>query len=178
LIPVPEIADRMASNAPSWLGREVEVVGFFERRSATDIGRGLSARQTFFVYSMLALEEKEDDDGFDAPRSSIEDLVIESDAAAGRMVSVTGIFGGSNLLDDLPDDSRRNAGDWVLNHGPFSIWVTGMKPEGDGFSLDPRSRSDLRWELAVQGEVQIHDGFVYLRAERLRLVGPARDEAR
>jgi hypothetical protein len=124
---------------------------------------------------MLVLPEREDD-GFSAPRSTLEALVMDAEAAAGRVVMVTGTFRGGNLLEDLPDDSRRNGRDWVLSDGPFSIWVTGKKPEGDGFSFDLRSRSDLRWKLAVQGEVETHDGFIYLRAERIRLVGPARDE--
>ena len=89
---------------------------------------------------------------------------------------MTGDFRGGNLLDDFPNDSRRHKGDWVLSDGTFSIWVTGKKPEGEGFSFGLRSRSDLRWELAVQGEVEIHDGYVYLRAEKLRLSGPVRDE--
>lgn len=164
LNPVPEIADLVEFHATSWLGREVEVVGAF-------------ADGTFLVWSMLVLEEREDDDGFDAPRSSLEDLVIDGEAARGRVVQVAGTFRGANLLEDLPDDSRRNDRDWVLQDGPFSIWVTGKEPEGDGFSLDLVSREDLRWELAVQGEVEVHDGFIYLRAERIRLVGRARDDA-
>jgi hypothetical protein len=176
LTPVQEIANRVAIDAPSWLGREVEVVGAFPRSSAVDIGTGLGSHRTFLIWSMLVLPEQ-DDDGFNAPRSSLEALVMDPDAAAGRVVTVTGTFRGGNLLDDLPDDTRRRAGDWVLSDGPFFVWVTGIKPEGDSFSLDLRSRSDLRWELAVQGEVEIHDGFIYLRAERIRLVGPARGES-
>ena len=163
LSPVQDIADLVAVHAPYWLGREVEVVGAWDEGA-------------FLVWSMLVLPEQ-DDDGFTAPRSSLEALVMDPDAAAGQVVTVTGTFRGGNLLDELPDDSRRHAQDWVLSDGPFFVWVTGMKPEGDGFSLDLRSRSDLRWELAVQGEVETHDGFIYLRAERIRLVGPARDES-
>ena len=177
LHPAPEITDQVAFHAPFWLGREVEVVGAFPRQSPSELGSGLAARRTFLVWSMAVLPEREDDAGFDAPRSSLEDLVIDGEAGAGRMVQVTGVFRVGNLLEDLSKESRRDAGDWVLGDGPFSIWVTGKKPEGDGFALDPRARSDLGWKLAVQGEVEIHDGFVYLRAERLRLVGPARGEA-
>ena len=177
LKPVWEIADLVARDAPWWLGREVEVVGVFPRRSAADIQVELRrTNRTFVIWSMLVLPEREDDE-FDAPRSSLDALVMDTEAAAGRMVTVTGNFRGGNLLEDLPNDSRRNKDDWVLCDGPFSIWVTGMKPEGEGFSLGLRSRSDLRWELVVQGEVEVDDGYIYLRAEKIRLVGPARDES-
>ena len=102
---------------------------------------------------------------------------MDTEAAAGQRVTVTGSFRGGNLMEDLPNDSRRNEKDWVLSDGPFSIWVTGKKPEGEGFSFGLRSRSDLRWELAVQGEVKVDDGFIYLQAERILLVGPARDDS-
>lgn len=176
LTPVQEIASRAARDAPEWLGREVEVVGAFPRRSAADIADGVPARSTFLIWSMAVLPEGKKD-GLGAPRATLEALVWDLEAAAGRQVTVTGTYRGGNLLEDLPEDSRRDPEDWVLNDGPFSIWVTGRKPEGKGFSLDLRSQADLRWELAVQGEVEIHDGFIYLRAERVHLVGPAKPDA-
>jgi hypothetical protein len=178
MTPVPEVAGRMDDYAPSWSGRKVEVVGVFPRRSAADgeIRLSPSSGRTFLFWSMLALPEEKKDD-FDAPRSTIEALVMDREAAAGRVVAVTGTYRGGNLLEDLPDDSRRDRQDWVLNDGPFSIWVTGRKPKGEGFSFDLRSQSDLRWKLTVQGEVEIHDGYIYLRAAKVHLVGPAKEEA-
>ena len=178
MTPVPEVAGRMDDYASLWSGRKVEVVGIFPRRSAADeeIRLSPSSNRTFLFWSMLALPEEEKDD-FDAPRSTIEALVMDREAAAGRVVAVTGTYRGGNLLEDLPDDSRRDPQDWVLNDGPFSIWVTGRKPKGEGFSFDLRSQSDLRWKLTVQGEVEIHDGYIYLQAAKVRLVGPAEEEA-
>ena len=176
LTPLREVTDRIAGRSPAWAGREVEVVVCSPGWSSVDIETVLRPRRTFLFWSMLALSEEEKDD-FDAPRSTIEALVMDREAAAGRVVAVTGTYRGGNLLEDLPDDSRRDSQDWVLNDGPFSIWVTGRKPEGEGFSFDLRSQSDLRWKLIVQGEVEIHDGYIYLRAAKVRLVGPAKEEA-
>ena len=176
LTPLREVADRVASNARSWAGREVEIVGYFPRWSAVDIEKGLRPRRTFLIWSMLVLPERKNDD-FDAPRSTLQALVMDGEAAAGRVVAVTGTYRGGNLLEDLPHDSRRDPQDWVLNDGPFSIWVTGRKPKGEGFSFDLRSQSDLRWKLTVLGEVEIHDGYIYLRAAKVRLVGPVKEEA-
>jgi len=176
LNPVPEIVDLFGVHAGGWVGREVEVVGaFIPEGTAAQMKSEQVSGKPFHVWTMLVLPEQEDD-GFDAPRSSLEALVIDGEKARGRVVRVTGTFRGGNLLGDLPNDSRRSADDWVLQDGPFSVWVTGSKPEGDGFSLDFRSRSDLRWKLDVQGTVEVHDGYVYLRAERLRLIGAAPDE--
>ena len=95
----------------------------------------------------------------------------------GRIVTASGVFRGSNLFDDLPAESRRHASDWVLKDGPFSIWVTGKAPKGNGFSLDPRSRSDCHWRLEVGGKVETAGGYVYLRAKSVTLVRRERDEA-
>jgi hypothetical protein len=49
-------------------------------------------------------------------------------------------------------------------------------PKGQGFALDPRSRSDCRYRLEATGEVVTARGCVYLRATSLRLLGRAKDE--
>jgi hypothetical protein len=64
----------------------------------------------------------------------------------------------------------------VLQDGPFSIWVTGKAPKGKGFSLDPRSRSDCRYRLEATGKVATVNGFIYLRASSLQLLGRAKDD--
>jgi len=83
-------------------------------------------------------------------------------------VTVTGVFRGANLFEDLPPESRRDESDWVLQDGPFSIWVTGKAPKGKGFALDPRSRSDCRYRLEATGKVSTANGFIYLRASSLQ----------
>ena len=160
--PVEEIADAFARHMPSSLGREVEVVGAFEEG-------------TFLVWSVFVLQER-DEDEVAAPRTTLEALVIDPEASTGSVVTVEGTFRGANLFGDFPAESRRHAQDWVLKDGPFFIWVTGAKPEGSDFSLGLQTRTDCRWRLAVQGEVETHDGIIYLRAWTARLLGRARDE--
>jgi hypothetical protein len=102
--------------------------------------------------------------------SRLEALVRDPLAAAGRSITVEGTFRGANLFEDLPPETRRGPADWVLNDGPFSIWVTGRLPKGDGFSLDPRSLSDCRWRLEVRGKVETRARYIYLRAKSVALV--------
>jgi hypothetical protein len=182
--PVPEIADMFAAHAPYWRGRGVEIVGAYVQLGARGelepvqrLGKPSprSGREVFLVWSMLVLPER-DENELSAPRSTLETLVIDHEASAGSLVTVKGTFRGANLFSDLPAESRRHAQDWVLKDGPFFIWVTGAKPDGVGFSLGLQTRSDCRWRLAVQGEVETHDGYVYLRASKARLLGRARDE--
>jgi hypothetical protein len=92
------------------------------------------------------------------------------------VVTVKGVFRGANLFEDLPAESRRDESDWVLQDGPFSIWVTGKAPKGKGFSLDLQSRSDCRYRLEATGKVSTANGFIYLRASSLQLLGRAKQE--
>lgn len=160
--PEEEIALAYARLMSSSPGRDVEVVGAFEE-------------ETFIVWSVLLLPNRDEDES-SAPRTTLETLVIDPEASAGSIVTVEGTFRGANLFEDFPAESRRHTQDWVLKDGPFFIWVTGAKPEGSGFSLGLQKRTDCRWRLAVEGEVETHDGIIYLRASRARLLGRARDE--
>ncbi len=108
--------------------------------------------------------------------SRLETLVRDPEAAHGRSITVEGTFRGANLFEDLPRETRRDPADWVLNDGPFSIWVTGRLPKGNGFSLDPRSLSDCRWRLEVKGKVETRARYIYLRARSVVLVRHQEDE--
>jgi len=80
---------------------------------------------------------------------------------------VVGQFRGANLCRDLPMATRRDPADWVLLTAEGPVWVTGHRPEGQGFRLDPASRGDTSRWLAVSGKVQIVDGVRYLKAGKI-----------
>jgi hypothetical protein len=91
---------------------------------------------------------------------------------AGKNVRVVGQFRGGNLFGDLPDASRRDADDWVLKEGERCLWVTGKKPRGRGFSLDPGHEPDTAHWLEVVGRLRIVNGILYLRASKVALAKP------
>jgi len=102
--------------------------------------------------------------------STIGDALARPPEAAGKSVRIVGRFRGANLFGDLPADTRRAAGDWVLQDGEHAIWVTGRPPKGKGFDLDPGNKMDTgRW-LEVEGKLEAAGDVAYLKASRVQLV--------
>lgn len=154
--PAPEIHDAFFFDAPFRHGHEAQVVGAF-----TDQG--------FLFWSFDSSPRAEGAEGR-APERSLERLITRPDRFVGATVTVRGNFRGANLFGDFPPETRRGKGDWVLRDGPFSIWVTGRPPTGNGWRLDAVSAVDCIWRLEVEGTVEQHDGVLYLKARRLRLL--------
>jgi hypothetical protein len=104
---------------------------------------------------------------------TLADLISGGDLRPGTGVTISGAFRGRNLFGDLPKDSQRGADDWVLKDGTFAAWVTGKRPRGKGWSLDPASRSDARWRVEVSGKIEVVGGIAYVRASKVSLAGRA-----
>jgi hypothetical protein len=170
LVPVEEMQDVFDGPASIWMYKPIEVIG-----AVDEIMVDQQKYRVFLVWSVFeAPDMPRKKDG--SKGSSLEPLVRYPKGAEGTEVTVSGVFRGANLFEDLPPESRRDESDWVLQDGPFSIWVTGKAPKGKGFSLDPRSRSDCRYRLEATGKVTTANGFIYLRATSLQLLGRAKEE--
>jgi hypothetical protein len=170
--PVEEMVEFFLEQGRTWYHRRVEAIGAIDQVGDP---RDLSCPCfAFRVWSVHLFEETVRRNGRGAP--TLETLVRGPEAAAGRSITVSGTFRGSNLFEDLPPQTRRHPGDWVLKDGPFSIWVTGRPPRGNGFSLDPQSRSECDWRLEVTGRVETAERYVYLRAKTIALVRREREE--
>lgn len=90
----------------------------------------------------------------------------------GKPVTMRGRFRGRNLLGDLPSWPRQTQTDFVLQAADGAVWVTGMKPKGKGFDLDPSARRDIgRW-LEISGTLAIADGLPLLRARTIAASSP------
>jgi hypothetical protein len=100
---------------------------------------------------------------------SLSDAGFAGAAAAGKSIGAVGQFRGANLCRDVAAPPRA-AGDWVLLTSEGAVWVTGKRPEGRGFSLDPARRSDTTRWLAVKGKVETVGDAHYLRASSVELV--------
>lgn len=106
---------------------------------------------------------------------SLEELAGPDTPYAGQTVRVVGLFGGRNLFGDLPPGSASTPLDWVLRQPPHAIWVTGRKPEGKGWRLDPAYKGDgVRW-IEVTGRVEVKGGVSLLRASKVLLVSAPRE---
>jgi hypothetical protein len=95
----------------------------------------------------------------------------------GKTVSILGQFRGRNLFGDLPEETRRKPGDWVLKDGELALWVTERPPQGKGFTLDPSYKGDTTRWLEVEGKPEVVNGVLYLRASKVTLAR-RKDEAR
>jgi hypothetical protein len=102
-------------------------------------------------------------------QSALEELVLGGGEPGGKTFEVVGQFRGANLFGDLPAGSQRRAGDWVIRHGDAAAWVTGKKPEGKGWKLDPTYQGDCRWWLLVKAKAERKNGVVYLRAKKVTM---------
>lgn len=173
IAPAEEMASVFSGDAQSWNGRSVEIVGAIDDLNKDPRREPLWA---FLVWSVNLEEGGGEGDERPPTGSELEALVMSPEAQAGERISVKGVFRGANLFEDMPPGSQREAGDWVLRDGPFFIWVTGKRPKGSGFSLDPSSRSDCRWRLEVSGKVESEGGLIYLKAKEIRLLGLARED--
>lgn len=120
-----------------------------------------------------ALFERQGDAGGRPAGDTLAELVRNGELKSGTEVTVTGVFRGRNLFGDLPTASERSADDWVLQDGAFAAWVTGKRPSGKGWSLDPASRGDARWRVEVVGKVEVVGGVAYVRASKVSLAGRA-----
>jgi hypothetical protein len=169
ILPVPETQGAWRQDAPRWLGREVEVTGLVS--VGNDPERGTTtAILNFWTY--YGPREKKEGPPVPSKEVTLEDLVTRPGQHDGEEVRVIGQFRGANLFGDLPSASRRRSDDWVVKEDLFAAWVTGKKPRGSGWQLDPKLHRDTGKWLSVQGRVRTIHGVVYIDATDLSLTKP------
>lgn len=99
---------------------------------------------------------------------TIRAIALMPEQFDNRNVTLTGRFRGRNLYGDLPQGVGKGKWDFVLQSADGAIWVTGLRPKGKDFELDPSARVDTgRW-LEVKGTVQRDGTAVYLAGESIR----------
>jgi hypothetical protein len=99
----------------------------------------------------------------------LRDLVKDPSRYLGKQITVLGKFRGSNLYGDLSIREKRTPRDFIIKVGEAAIWVTGRRPAGKGFRLDPSKRRDTGEWLHVIGEPWESGGTVYLKAAKIEL---------
>ena len=99
-----------------------------------------------------------------SPAPTLRAIALTPDAYEGREVKVVGRFKGRNLYGELPQALGKAKWDFVLQSAEGALWVTGVRPKGSGFDLDPGARVDTgRW-LEVKGTVERTGNLVYINA--------------
>jgi hypothetical protein len=109
------------------------------------------------------------------PAPTIRAIALAPDRYLEREVKVVGRFRGRNLYGDLPQPLNKDKWDFVLQSADGSIWVTGMRPKGKGFELDPGARMDTGKWLEITGVVQKQGGQPWIEASMVRLTAAPSD---
>ncbi len=95
---------------------------------------------------------------------TVRNIVLYPSRYADQRITVTGQFGGRNLLGDLPDAPAQSRYDFVLRSADAAIWVSNIRPRGKDFELALDARIDTgRW-LEVSGTMQQGRGLQWLDA--------------
>ena len=84
-------------------------------------------------------------------RHSIRAIALSPDQFDNRSVTLIGRFKGRNLYGDLPQGVAKSKWDFVLQSADAALWVTGLRPKGKDFDLDPAARVDTGKWLEVKG---------------------------
>src|SRR5207342_2131812 len=86
--------------------------------------------------------------------ATIRALALAPEHYRDRSVTLIGRFRGSNLFGDLPLPVAKSRWDFVLQSADSAVWITGLRPRGKGFDLDPTARVDTGHWLQVTGTVR------------------------
>ena len=168
--PVGNLAGEFEDRARFWLGHEVEVTGVVTQESLRSQSVMQGELIIINVWSFVGPEDEGDPKKpLDSKASTLESLVTRPGRLDGQVVRVVGKFRGRNLYGDLPVSSQRSTSDWVIKDDVFAVWVSGKKPKGSGWELDPSLKRDTGKWIEVVGRVETRRGVSYLRAAKVSL---------
>lgn len=109
--------------------------------------------------------------------ATVRAIALEPDRYVDQEVTVIGRFKGRNLYGDLPRALGKGKWDFVIQSADGAIWVTGIRPRGEGFNLDPGKRVDTgRW-VEVSGVVKREGVTTYIDARAIALAAEPEETA-
>ncbi len=97
-------------------------------------------------------------------------LVQNPEPYLGKQIATIGKFRGNNLYGDLQIRDKKTPLDFVIKAGDTAIWVTGKRPRGKDFKLNPKRRRDTGEWLRVIGTPWESDGKLYFKGEKVEVV--------
>lgn len=102
------------------------------------------------------------------PAPSVRALALTPATFDGQRVTLTGRFRGRNLLGDLPQGLGKSKYDFVLQSADAAVWISGLRPRGKDFELDPGARVDTgRW-VEIVGTVHVDGPTVWVAGESIK----------
>lgn len=166
VVPEAELASFVQSQMGVWKDHEVELAGLFRRGEQSVAGPSgylVSFWECAASNAVSASTEGE--------KTTLAALFADPAGSVGKTVRVVGKFRGQNLFGDLPQESIRFGGDWVVKDDRYALWVIG-KPAGEGFALDSRAPGDTSAWVEIVARPVVQHGRLLLRARSVALVPP------
>jgi hypothetical protein len=130
-------------------------------------GRWPSRDQVFVIVNASLVEAVEPE------TATLRSIVLNPERYADRSASVSGRFRGRNLLGDIASPlPTPGKWDFVVRSADAALWISGARPRGRDFELDPSARVDTgRW-VQVTGTVRRDGSRVWLEAREVELARP------
>jgi hypothetical protein len=173
LVPVHNIAAEFDDQARHWLGHEIEITGVLVAANIPTGSQPWDGGAEAVIIQFWGFVGPEDAGDPKKPISArdvtLESLVTSPGKRDGETVRVVGKFRGRNLYGDLPGASQLKGADWVIKDDAFAVWVTGKKPKGSGWELDPTLKRDTGKWIEVVARPETRRGVTYLRAIKVEL---------
>jgi hypothetical protein len=108
--------------------------------------------------------------------ASLRSIVLAPERYENRSATVSGRFRGRNLLGDIANPiPTPGKWDFVLQLADAAIWVTGIRPRGSGFELDPSARVDTGRFVQVDGTVRRDGSRVWIEGREIALARPPKE---
>jgi Bacterial Ig-like domain len=131
---------------------------------ATTQGRWPGRDQVFVIIGAMLVDPV-------LPESpSLRAIALAPEKYENRSVTLSGRFRGRNLHADVATPLQTpTKWDFVIQSADASLWVSGARPKGKGFDLDPGARMDTgRW-VQVTGTVRREASRVWIEAREVEL---------
>jgi len=104
------------------------------------------------------------------PRTpTVRAIALAPERYVDQEVRVIGRFKGRNLYGDLPQALAKGKWDFVIQSAEGALWITGIRPRGKGFDLDPGKRVDTGHWVEVTGLVRREGVTTYVDASAIAL---------
>jgi hypothetical protein len=102
--------------------------------------------------------------------ATLRSIVLAPEKYENRSATVSGRFRGRNLHADVATPvPTPTKWDFVIQSADAALWISGLRPKGRGFELDPSARMDTgRW-LQVTGTVRRDGARVWIEAREIDL---------
>lgn len=138
---------------------------------ATNQGRWPSRDQVYVILGASVMPSV-------PPRApTLRAIALAPDAYVDREVRVIGRFKGRNLYGELPLALGKGKWDFVIQSAEGALWVTGVRPRGKDFDLDPSKRVDTGRFVEVTGVVKREGVTTYIEATAIKLAAAPEENA-